>query len=43
LFNTSENPKLTAEAIQQRWRQNLDVNATLLNQEEKDHSRSSSS
>ena len=35
LFNTSENHKLTAEAIQQMWRQNLNVNATLLNQEEK--------
>ena len=40
LFNTSENHKLTAEAIQQMWRQNLNVNAALLNQEEKDHSRS---
>ena len=35
LFNTSENHKLTAEAIQQMWRQNLNVSATLLNQEEK--------
>jgi oligopeptide transport system substrate-binding protein len=35
LFNTSENHKLTAEAIQQMWRQNLNVNAMLLNQEEK--------
>jgi oligopeptide transport system substrate-binding protein len=35
LFNTSENHKLTAEAIQQMWRKNLNVNATLLNQEEK--------
>ena len=35
LFNTSENHKLTAEAIQQMWRQNLNVNATLVNQEEK--------
>jgi oligopeptide transport system substrate-binding protein len=35
LFNTSENHKLTAEAIQQMWQQNLNVNATLLNQEEK--------
>jgi hypothetical protein len=29
LFNTPENPKLAAEAIQQMWRQNLNVNATL--------------
>jgi oligopeptide transport system substrate-binding protein len=35
LFNTSENHKLIAEAIQQMWRKNLNVNATLLNQEEK--------
>ena len=35
LFNTSENHKLTAEAIQQMWRKNLNVTATLLNQEEK--------
>jgi oligopeptide transport system substrate-binding protein len=35
LFNTSENHKLTAEAIQQMWRKDLNVNATLLNQEEK--------
>jgi oligopeptide transport system substrate-binding protein len=35
LFNTSENHKLIAEAVQQMWRQNLNVNATLLNQEEK--------
>lgn len=35
LFNTSENHKLIAEAVQQMWRQNLNVTATLLNQEEK--------
>jgi oligopeptide transport system substrate-binding protein len=35
LFNTSENHKLTCEAIQQMWRANLNVNATLVNQEEK--------
>ncbi len=35
LFNTSENHKLIAEAIQQMWRQNLNVAATLVNQEEK--------
>jgi oligopeptide transport system substrate-binding protein len=35
LFNSSENHKLTAEAIQQMWRQNLNATATLLNQEEK--------
>ncbi len=35
LFNSSENHKRTAEAIQQMWRKNLNVNATLLNQEEK--------
>jgi oligopeptide transport system substrate-binding protein len=35
LFNTSENHKLTCEAIQQMWREQLNVSATLLNQEEK--------
>jgi oligopeptide transport system substrate-binding protein len=35
LFNTSENHKLIAVAIKQMWRNNLNVNATLLNQEEK--------
>ncbi len=35
LFNTSENHKLTAEAVQQMWRANLGVNVTLTNQEEK--------
>ena len=35
LFNTSENHKLIAEALQQMWRQNLNVAATLVNQEEK--------
>ena len=35
LFNSSENHRRTAEAIQQMWRQNLNVTATLLNQEEK--------
>jgi oligopeptide transport system substrate-binding protein len=35
LFNSSENHKLTAEAIQQMWRKELNVNATLVNQEEK--------
>ncbi len=35
LFNSSENHKLTAEAIQQMWRKELKVNATLVNQEEK--------
>ena len=35
LFNTSENHKLIAEAVQQMWRQNLNVAATLVNQEEK--------
>jgi oligopeptide transport system substrate-binding protein len=35
LFNTSENHKIIAEAVQQMWRQNLNVAATLLNQEEK--------
>jgi oligopeptide transport system substrate-binding protein len=35
LFNTSENHKLTAEAVQQMWRQELNVRAVLVNQEEK--------
>ena len=35
LFNSSENHKRTAEAIQQMWRNNLNVNATLLNQRKK--------
>jgi oligopeptide transport system substrate-binding protein len=35
LRKKADNHKLTAEAIQQVWRQNLNVNATLLNQEEK--------
>jgi len=35
LFNSSENHKLTAEAIQQMWRKELKVNAALVNQEEK--------
>jgi oligopeptide transport system substrate-binding protein len=35
LFNTSENHKLIAEAVQQMWQKNLHVAATLLNQEEK--------
>ena len=35
LFNTSENHKLIAEAVQQMWRKNLNVRATLVNQEEK--------
>jgi oligopeptide transport system substrate-binding protein len=35
LFNSSENHKLTAEAIQQMWRKELSVNAALVNQEEK--------
>jgi oligopeptide transport system substrate-binding protein len=35
LFNSSENHKLTAEAIQQMWRKELNVNAGLVNQEEK--------
>ena len=35
LFNTSENHKLIAEAIQQMWRNNLNISATLVNQEEK--------
>ena len=35
LFNSSENHKLTAEAIQQMWRKELNVNAALVNQEEK--------
>ncbi|CAN5250563.1 peptide ABC transporter substrate-binding protein [soil metagenome] len=35
LFNTSENHKLTAEAVQQMWRNELNVHAPLVNQEEK--------
>ena len=35
LFNSSENHKLTAEAIQQMWRKELKVNSALVNQEEK--------
>ena len=35
LFNTSENHKIIAEAIQQMWRKNLNVAATLVNQEQK--------
>ena len=35
LFNTSESHKVIAEAVQQMWRQNIGVNATLVNQEEK--------
>jgi oligopeptide transport system substrate-binding protein len=35
LFNSSENHKLTAEAIQQMWRKELNVTAELVNQEEK--------
>jgi oligopeptide transport system substrate-binding protein len=35
LFNSSENHKLTAEAIQQMWRKELNVNVSLVNQEEK--------
>lgn len=35
LFNSSENHKLTAEAIQQMWRKELNVTVTLVNQEEK--------
>lgn len=35
LFNSSENHKLTAEAIQQMWRKELNVRAELVNQEEK--------
>jgi oligopeptide transport system substrate-binding protein len=33
LYNTSENHRATAEAIQQMWRQKLGVNIQLLNQE----------
>lgn len=33
LFNTSENHRLVAEAIQQMWRKNLGVEITLTNQE----------
>ncbi|CAN5510768.1 ABC transporter substrate-binding protein [soil metagenome] len=35
LFDTSENHRTIAEAIQQMWRRNLNVNATLVNQEQK--------
>jgi oligopeptide transport system substrate-binding protein len=35
LFDTSENHRTIAEAIQQMWRKNLNVNATLVNQEQK--------
>lgn len=35
LFNSSENHKLTAEAIQQMWRKELNMNVALVNQEEK--------
>jgi oligopeptide transport system substrate-binding protein len=35
LFNSSENHKLTAEAIQQMWRKELNVTVALVNQEEK--------
>ena len=35
LFNTSESHKIIAEAVQQMWRQNLNVMASLINQEEK--------
>jgi oligopeptide transport system substrate-binding protein len=35
LFNTSENHKIIAEAIQQMWRKSLNVAATLVNQEQK--------
>jgi oligopeptide transport system substrate-binding protein len=35
LFNSSENHKLTAEAIQQMWRKELNVSVALVNQEEK--------
>ena len=35
MFNSSENHKLTAEAIQQMWRKELNVNVALVNQEEK--------
>lgn len=35
LFNSSENHKLTAEAVQQMWRKELNLNAALVNQEEK--------
>lgn len=33
LYNTSENHKLIAEAVQAMWRENLGVHVTLLNQE----------
>ena len=33
LFNTSENHKIIAEAIQQMWRKNLNIDARLVNQE----------
>ncbi len=35
LFDTSENHRTIAEAIQQMWRKNLNVTATLVNQEQK--------
>ena len=35
LFDTSENHRTIAEAIQQMWRHNLNVAATLVNQEQK--------
>jgi oligopeptide transport system substrate-binding protein len=33
LFNTSENHKIIAEAVQQMWRKNLNIDARLVNQE----------
>ncbi len=35
LFNTSENHKLVAEAVQEMWRRELGVDARLVNQEQK--------
>lgn len=35
LFNTSQNHRLTCEAVQQMWRANLGIQVTLTNQEEK--------
>ena len=35
LFNTSQNHRLTCEAVQQMWSANLGANVTLTNQEEK--------
>ena len=35
LFDTSENHRTIAEAIQQMWRENLNVTASLVNQEQK--------